>query len=86
MANLTKSQAWEIYENPKTPVETSKWERDDGGLLLAGCPTCGEFQTRESYVSGKPTSFWVDCFELVTDYSCAGIAQCACGQWVKWYH
>lgn len=84
---MTKKEAWRIYEDRKTPWETSKWERpDNSGLVLAGCPTCGEFQTRESYVSGKETSFWVETFELVTSYSCTGIAKCKCGQWVKWCH
>ena len=82
----TKSEAWKIYEDPTTKLEISHWERNDGGLLLAGCPTCREFQTRESYVSGKETSFWVESIELITDYSCAGVSKCKCGQWVKWYH
>jgi len=84
IGTMTKQKAWKIYEN--APEETAKWERPDGGLLLAGCPTCGKFQTRESYLSGKETSFWIENIELVTDYSCTGIAKCACGQWVKWTH
>ena len=87
MSSITKQQAWKIYDDPKTPNETVKWERpDNSGLLLAGCPKCGEFETRESYVSGRDTSFWVETVELITDYSCVGIARCKCGQWAKWYH
>ena len=86
MNTISKNQAWAIFEDRNTPDETTKWEWPDderfGGLLLGGCPTCGEFQTRETYVNG----FWAEFVELVTDYTCCGIARCQCGQWVRWVH
>lgn len=88
----TKQQAWAILNSSTTKDEISKWEHTDaeyiakwgyaGGLMLAGCPTCGQFQTRETYVNG----FWSEKIELVTDYTCIGVARCKCGQWVKWAH
>jgi hypothetical protein len=64
----TKQQARAIYASG-IPGEKSKWEHTDaeyiakyghaGGLLLAGCPKCGEFQTRETYVEG----FWAEVAE-----------------------
>jgi hypothetical protein len=86
---ITKAQAWQIYRNTTTK-EIVKWERTDdeyiakwghaGGLLLAGCPKCGKFETRETYVSG----FWEEKIELVTDYTCIGVEKCKCGQWLTW--
>ena len=88
----TKAQAWAIYHSDKCKSEISKWEHTDaayiekwgfaGGLLLAGCPTCGKYQTRETYVEG----FWEEKIELITDYTCIGIERCKCGQWIKWAH
>lgn len=89
----TKQQAWAIYHTAKG--ELCKWEHEAGseyckkynepygcGLILAGCPHCGKFQTRETYVTG----FWAEVIELVTDYSCSGVSRCQCGQWSKWVH
>jgi hypothetical protein len=91
--DMDKKQAWYIFHN--SPAQIGKWEHPAGspeavkwnapygtGLALDGCPHCGEFQTRETYVSG----FWVENIELVTDYSCSGISLCKCGAWSHWVH
>jgi hypothetical protein len=80
---LTKQQVRAIFRS--APKELEKWEHGDsnkGGLVLAGCSFCGEFQTRQTYVTG----FWVDKIEIVTDYTCMGIALCKCGKWSHWVH
>lgn len=76
---ITKQQARAMFAN--LPDELSK---QDGSshLILAGCPHCKEFQTRETYVDG----FWVNRIEIVTDYTCMGIALCKCGKWSRWVH
>lgn len=94
-SEFKRQEAWRIFHS--APAELSKWEfpagsvRDGrvmeygGGLLLPGCPHCGAFATRETYVSGRgDASFWTETIELITDYSCAGIAQCKCGGYSHW--
>jgi hypothetical protein len=76
---ISKSEAWKIYHN--SPQSLSKKDKESW-LLLDGCPHCGEFQTRATYVRG----FWKQVIELVTDYSCCGIYQCKCGGWSNWAH
>jgi len=92
MKQITRQQAWSIFHS--APLEKSVWEHTEadteyiarygrpGGLLLAVCPHCGAQQTRETYCGG----FWAENIELVTDYTCSGIARCRCGQWSKWIH
>jgi hypothetical protein len=77
---MDKRQARAIFNNP--PAELEKSEHDHGCLVLAGCPYCNEFQTRQTYVEG----FWIEKIEIVTDYVCMGIARCKCGQWSHWVH
>jgi len=79
---ISKQQARAILNN--SPKEAEKWEHEDtkSGLVLAGCPHCGEFQTRQTYVTG----FWVENIEIVTDYVCIGVALCKCGKWSHWVH
>ena len=82
---MDKKAAWRIYHS--SPQQLTKWETvdDEGrghGLLLNGCPHCGQFQSRETYVQG----FWANVVELVTDYSCIGISKCKCGKWSSWIH
>lgn len=76
---MTKQQMEDIYD--RAPCELVKKEKPDGGLLLSGCPHCGAFQTRDTYLS-----FWDEKVTLERGYSCAGIAKCKCGKWVKWVH
>ena len=82
---ISTEKAWRIYNH--SPNVLYKWEIPAGpeerlgsGLLLAGCPVCEEFQTRETYIDG----FWVENIELRTSLTCTGISLCKCGAWVHW--
>jgi len=85
---MTKKQAWAIYN--ESPEVKTYWEHQDNskaiykdyGLLLCICPHCGEKQTRESYISCRPGSFWAEWITLIQDYEITGVAKCAkCGGW-----